>query len=295
MEKLVKYFSDRIESKTLKTIGAEIETQFVDTNGLPISKKASQSILKYLSENGWEVTEHIGSLITALKDKYGNKIFYELGRHNIELATIPTSADLIIDLSESCLKRLYKAAALNGAYPYFFPILISEEDLLIIPDERDLTWLKLDGRKVLNQLTKISSVQFTFSISPFEAIQTLNKLGKNIDTFLSDFPQHYIWEKYIKESSAGYLPERYGGPLLFQSFEHYCKELTLHNVVNNFQLVPFENIKKLNIPLYLRSIWWHFRLKRYNDNLCIEARPIPRKKDNCLKQQLQKILDIIYS
>lgn len=56
--------------------------------------------------------------------------------------------------------------------------------------------------------------------------------------------------------------------------------------------MSFGDVLDLNVPLYLRSIWWYFRLKRYGNALCIEVRPMPRRDDEDIKRQFQKVLEI---
>ncbi|MEK7512225.1 MAG: hypothetical protein AAB575_04395 [Patescibacteria group bacterium] len=293
MRKLISYFTDGIESRTLQTIGAEIETQFVDHEGRAVQVQTSQQMLAHLVKNGWQIDCRKGKLITALVDQDGNKIFYELGRHNMEVSTIASTPNCVLDVVRKCLAQLYEAARVVDAVPYFAPILHGHEDLLVIPDERDANWLKLDGRNALAPLARTSSVQFTISVAPQEAVRILNKFGERIDLFLTDFPQDAVWKKYIADSSAKYLSNRYGGPLLFESLEAYCQALTCHDVVRGAKLVPFENVSDLDIPLYLRSIWWHFRLKRYGNALCIEVRPMARRSDEQFKLQLEKVLKIV--
>lgn len=293
MKKLIDYFSQGVTSRTLQTIGAEIETQFIDKNGQAIKAQTSQQMLRWLIKNNWQISSYKGDVITSLIDKNGNRISYELGRHNLEIATIATAPQNILSLMQSCLNQLYAAARYAAVMPYFKPILHDNRDLLIIPDQRDAIWLKLDGRHALAPLARTSSVQFTFSVSPLEAIKILNKLGEKINLFLADFPQDIIWKKYIVNSAAKYLPDRYGGPLLFSSLIDYCQSLIRHNVVQGPRLIPYKKINDLDIPLYLRSIWWYFRLKRYNNALCIEVRPMARHTDDQFKCQLEKICQII--
>ena len=242
---------------------------------------------------GWSILCQKNGLITALIDESGNKLFYELGRHNIEIATIPMPVQKITSTLQRCLDQLYEIGNEFDAYPYFQPILQSKEDLLIIPDERDANWLKLDGRKALMPLACISSVQFTISVAVRDAINILNRLGSQIYLFLDDFPQDVIWNKYIHDSWADYLPNRYGGPLQFSSLDDYCRNLIKHDVVQGEKLVSFADIESLDIPLYIRSIWWHFRLKRYDNSLCIEIRPMARRSDDFLSEQLNNVLDIV--
>ena len=293
MKRLVEYFSDGITSQTLQTVGAEIETQFVYMDGNAIQTQTSQNILGDLAKNGWKVSGRKGEMITALTDHIGNMIYYELGRHNIEVATAASTTDKVLMTVENCLDQIYNSARCFGAKPYFAPILNGNEDLLVIPDDRDAGWLDLDGRSALAPLARTSSVQFTVAVSTDSAIQIVNRLGQNIVKFLNDYPQDSVWRQYIAESSAGYLANRYGGPLVFDSIDNYCRQLTVHNVVLGTKLVPFASSDSLDIPLYLRSIWWHFRLKRYNNALCVEVRPMARRKDNQFQRQLQMVLDII--
>jgi len=110
---------------------------------------------------------------------------------------------------------------------------------------------------------------------------------------LADFPQDAVWKRYIVDSSAKYLSNRYGGPLAFESLEDYCQALARHDVVQGTRLVPFQDVSNLEVSLYLRSIWWHFRLKRYGNALCIEVRPMARRADEQFQHQLDKVLAIV--
>ncbi len=293
MQRLISYFMDGITSQTLQTVGAEIETQFVDKNGQAIQTQTSQEIFGLLVENGWKVDARKSNLLTTIADQNGNKIFYELGRHNMEVSTIASTQSNILNVVRSCLAQLYDAAHRVGAKPHFAPILDGNEDLLVIPDERDAIWLELDGRDALAPLARTSSVQFTISVAPQEAVEILNRFGERINSFLSDFPQDAVWKRYIVESFVRYLPDRYGGPLHFESLNDYCRALAQHDVVQGAHLVPYKEVANLDIPLYLRSIWWHFRLKRYGNVLCVEVRPMARRTDDQFQFQLEKVLEVV--
>ncbi|MDP1706424.1 MAG: hypothetical protein Q8L36_01225 [bacterium] len=293
MQRLISYFTGGITSRTLETIGAEVETQFVNEENEPISTETSQQMLTQLAKNGWEITDRKGSLITALTDRKNNKIFYELGRHNIEVATAISTPAKVVGIAQQCLDQIYEAGVVAGAKPFFSPILDGNEDLLVIPDERDAVWLQLDGRSALAPLARTSSVQFTISVSSADAINILNRLGRKISLFMEDFPQDRVWKRYIADSAAGYRSDRYGGPLIFESLDDYCQALSRNSIVRGTHLIPFAEISDLNIPLFLRSIWWHFRLKRYGDSLCIEVRPMARRTDDQIEKQLEKTLGII--
>ncbi len=292
MKRLVEYFSKDVTSVDFGSIGMEVETQFLDDSGNPVTTAVSQSIFSGLLSRGWMITGKSSNLITCIESN-GNTFTYELGRHNIELSTCPSKKEKVLDVAPGCLDDLYRVAYLNGARPLFAPVLDTDEDLLVIPDERDAVWLALDGRGALAPLARTSSIQFTVAVSPGNAISCLNKLGKNIDWFLRDYPQEAIWRKYILESLAGYKVNRYGGPLTFSSMEDYCQKLSEQEVVVGPKLVRFEEVDRLDVPLFLRSIWWYFRLKRYGNDMCIEVRPMPRREDGTFEMYLEKILEIL--
>ncbi|MBP6866150.1 MAG: hypothetical protein KBC12_01245 [Candidatus Pacebacteria bacterium] len=293
MQHLLQYFTHGATSKNFQTIGSEVETQFVCENGQPISLETSQNILRYLSQCGWHITQRKNELITSVQDVYGNTFAYELGRQNIEFGSFVSSVNSVVEITLDSLQKLYSVAALFDAYPFFEPILEGKENLLAIPDERDAIWLQLDGKEALMPMARTSSVQFTISVSPTDAIEILNRLGSKTDLFLESYPQDRIWREYIRTSKAEYKSDRYGGPLLFDSLDDYCQQLSGHSVVVGPELVPFDQVTDLNIPLFIRSVWWYFRLKRYGNDLCIEVRPMPRRNDENIQNQLQMVLDIV--
>ncbi|MDP3880984.1 MAG: hypothetical protein Q8Q32_02290 [bacterium] len=295
MQRILDYFRSSIRTPKSRSVGAEVETQFVDETGHAIQTQISQKMLGWLAENGWNVDCRKGNLITTLVDQNGNRIFYELGRHNMEVSTVASTSEHIFDVVNICLAQLYDAARRFGAEPYFRPVLNGDEDLLVIPDERDAIWLELDGRTALAPLARTSSVQFTISVATQEAVAILNKFGERIALFLADFPQNVAWKKYITDSRASYRKDRFGGPLIFDSLEQYCQELVKHEVVCGAQLKPHKEVSNLNIPLFLRSVWWHFRLKRYANVLCIEVRPMARRSDAHIQTQLAMVMDIVAS
>lgn len=290
MQRLLSYFTDGITSRPTGLIGMEVETSFIDSEGKAISFAASQGILKgLLADSGWQISATKGEAISELRHQRGDAVRYELGRQNIEVATAPQSPCEIIKHSKLVLEELYAVAGRIGAYPHFAPILRSDGNLLAVPDERDATWIKLDGIQALNALANTASVHFVMDVAPDQAIHVLNKLNARTEEFLYDFPQDANWRYYIANSLASYEPTRYGGPFVFASLRDYCHQLAAHQAVAAFGLVPFYQAT-VAVPLFLRSIWWHFRLRRYNDTLCVEARPNARYNDSNFAAQLQSVL-----
>lgn len=294
-EKLYDYFTKGLNPIFRGWIGAEIETHFIYPNGDPITIDCSQEIFKILVNDGWQVVSMKGVLITELA-KNGAKILYELGRQNIEVATPPADPECLFGVINSFMSELYFAAEKCNAYPLFAPIIETEEDLLIIPDERDAAWLELDGVRQLGLLSKISSVQFTFETKgPEDAIYLLNKLSENRDKFVSSNPyvQEEMWVEYIQSSKAGYRSDRYG-VMCPTSIGNYVELLSSHDVVLDSKLVPFDEAEQENIDMFLRSVWWNFRLRRYSDRLCIEVRTLSRRDDGQILCDFNNLLSIIH-
>lgn len=296
--KLIEYFLEgAVDCLLGETTGMEIETQFIDINTRePITLEISQRIINELvSRYGWIVVKRKGLLIAEIESPVGDKILYELGKHNIELGTIPLPPDLVVRHARIYLELLYDVAARHKAMPLFQPMINNWEnrDLLVVPDERDATWLALDGRNALNLLAGCSAVQFTIDVTPTEAIKCLNLLGAATNRFLRDYPQEVLWRGYIRKSRAGYDPSRYGGPLIFRDLENYCERLERQRVIKNGRLVSSSEVQELDTSLFLRSVWWYFRLRRYGQKLCIEIRPLARREDDCLQKQLDFVMSIL--
>lgn len=290
MQRLLSFFSDGIESRPAGRIGMEVETSFIDEAGQPISLARSQQLFQaLLATERWEIAQRKGEFIAELRGRDGDVVRYELGRQNIEVSTIPQSANRIVTHTWLLLAELYQAALAVQSYPYFGPILRADGDLLAVPDERDVTWLKLDGRQALNALANTTSVHFVLDTTPDKAIAAINRLNEHLARFLTDFPQDANWRYYIANSLANYEPTRYGGPGAFASLHDYCCQLASHRVVTPAGLIPFAAAQP-DINLFLRSLWWHFRLRRYGRTLCIEARPNGRYDDACFPVQLNRIL-----
>jgi hypothetical protein len=287
------YFTQGLNPDFRGWFGSEVETHFVDANGKPISVERSQSIFRALSGNKWEIVTTKNGLITELQ-KNGARILYELGRQNIELATAPFPAKRLWEETQGRLYELYAAASRCGAFPLFEPIMQSDEDLLVIPDERDASWLELDGRAALAPLATTASLQFTIEArDPEHAIEMLNLFAKKRAEMLEQnpYPQETVWKDYIATSNAQYSPNRYG-VVQPASIDEYVDLLAQHKVVLNGKLVPFEEADQ-QIDMFLRSVWWNFRLRRYKDRLCVEVRTLARRSDEEGVRDLQMIMSLL--
>lgn len=290
---LIKHFTSSLNQEFRGWIGAEVETHFVDSVGQPITTSCSQDIFKGLEKYGWQVFATKGSLVTELR-KGDAKILYDLGRQNIEISGEPATSDKLWDETMVLLHELYCSAEQCRAYPLFEPIVETSEDLLIIPDERDASWVRLDGKEALSLCAKTASVQFTIETNgPQHAIEVLNYLADKREEMLArnPYPQESMWRKYIATSLAGYRNDRYG-VVRPSSIEDYVEMLSRHCVVMNGKLIPFEEGVQ-DIDLFIRSVWWNFRLRRYNNRLCIEIRTLARRTDKDGQRDLDTVLSIL--
>lgn len=289
-QELVQYFNSELKYRQLNEcrIGMEVETQFLDHSGRPITVATSQAMISaFVKRHGWYILDRKGELITEIRSAEGDKILYELGRHNIELGTAPDHPARIIGQTREILDWLYVCARYFGAFPAFYPIVETDEDLLVIPDERDQRWVELDGRPALNLLTRCSAVQFTLEAPDIQAALTwLCQLYGQKSQLLADYRQDYLWRRYIAESTAKYDVRRYGDPGFprYLKLEQYCEMLA--------QFPPVSDSP--DISLFLRSIWWYFRLRRYGSSVCIEVRPLPRRHDDQFQRQLDIVLAIAH-
>ena len=179
-----------------------------------------------------------------------------------------------------------------GHRRYRGTILETTRSLLpVAPSLREMEFLNLDGVEVTNMMAGTSAVQFTVDVTPEDAIRCLNNLGSRLPLFLEDYPQDAYWKRYMRESRAGYRADRYGGPLSFDSLRDYCDKLAVHRAVAGGKLVAHEEVPTLDIHQFIKSVWWYFRLKRYGEQLCIEIRPLARRSDSMLDEQLALALD----
>lgn len=247
--------------------GVEVETDFVDSvTGRPISAAVSQAIQ---SETAF------GAVKFAVQG--------ELGRQKIELAIEPhDNPGALLATTYAALRSLYEAAARYGAVPRFDPELKHAGSLMSPYDHRDRLWMQLDGSEALEELCRCSSVQFTVDVNPEDAIRVINALW-DAQLHMFDYdPNNRRWQRYIAASKAGYRPDRYAGPRSFESIDDYVAKLEQHRVVMHegkpVNMDP-KSISNLNIDLFLRSVWWHYRLRRFGDALAIEIRPFARRRD----------------
>jgi hypothetical protein len=297
VDQLMNYFGNcgaKLNGKP--RVGSEIETFFVCDDGSAITLAQSQAILKRLVRGrGWVVAGRKGDMITEVRHGT-SRVLYELGYPNIELCVAPHDITDIVERSRSLLEDLYRSAEECDAYPSFAPMFIGNGDCLALPDDRDATWLQLDGEKALSPLARISAVQYTLDVEHDDAVRKLNALNAARGQFLRSYPQDSVWRAYIKDSDACYKEDRYGGPTEFRSLLHYCEELAMHQVVCGPQLVPFDKAElgtNESIALFIRSVWWYFRLRRYGQKLCIEVRPLPRRRDEKLQEQLDFVIGLM--
>jgi hypothetical protein len=278
---LLEYFTKGTEGTvTGATIGMEIETDFryqipgvADT--IPMGPHSTREILRMAQENSPEYC----------------RVQLELGSQKLELSVAPQeSFKRLYDVAMQGMGWLYRAAATCGAVPMHRPVMFDYHDpyrpLLYVQEERDTIWEQLDGRLALEHLCRCSSVQFTISVHPNDAIPMINALLRAPMSYWNYDGNDAQWRRYIADSRASYRYDRYGGPNYFENIEEYVGQLEKHDVVmHQGQIVrqKVANTPDLDVDLFLRSVWWHFRLRRYGDILALEMRPFGRWDDTAIK------------
>lgn len=261
------------------SVGIEIETQFANADGEPISTTQTDALL------GAEIP--------------GCSVKLELGRQMIELNVAPESNfNLLWGKTRRSLDELYAVARRLGCVPVFAPTPFANwsDPLLYVQEERDAVWVALDGEWALEHLCRCSSVQFTIDVNPTDAIGWINRLWQARFHEGEYTGNDVLWRRYIAESHFGYRSDRYGGPEGFEDLGNYVAHLAEHKVVMH-QGTPcrksIADVLDLNIDLFLRSIWWHYRLRRYGDSLTIEIRPFPREEDEEIPRQWVRVADVL--
>ncbi len=300
---LERYLTDGLDS-CADTVGAEVETLFVDASkgGKSLmSFPQSQRMFEHMvGEQGWRVDQRTPSGVTiALQDEEGNRCLYDGGHANIEMVTIPGDPSAVLRTTHHLLAQLYRAGEEAEAFPYRAPIFEDSTDTLVDLTPRDRSWIALDGREAFERMGRIACFQLTVAVSIQKAIPIINRLHENTDLFLQRFPQDRLWRDYLQQSRAGYRQDRFGGPSRFDSLGHYCHELAQHQMIDVMgqRLVPFAEVDDPDFPLFLRSVWWYFRLKKYTsekygNQLCIEVRPNGRYQDHDIDHQFSEICQL---
>ena len=292
---LRRYFTDGVIQRPDRTWGVEIETFIMKRSGVPADADDCQAVFKQLERLGWTLRYEDGWIHSAQFDD-GSVFLLEQGYHCIELASSVTNADSLIWSTKMHLGYLYQALEACELMAMQQPVIEWEGNLLAPEDTRSAMWLELDGVESGNIPPRTASVQFTFAVRPELSIVRLNQLNARRGDFLRDYLQDALWHEHMATSHAGYRHDRYGGPGYFCDLEHYIQSLADHDAIDCNALIPYAEADlstNEQAHYFIKSIWWYFRLKRYGDVLCIEVRPLPRRSDDCLDDQLALVQKIV--
>jgi hypothetical protein len=182
---------------------------------------------------------------------------------------------------------LYQLASTHGARPEFGSEIDTAESLLLAVEPRDQLWVELDGARALEHLCRCSSIQFTVDVNPADAIGIINELWARKLHELDYASNNRRWQEYIKDARIGYRLDRYGGPNHFDDLADYARNLAVQPVLMHegqpVNLAP-EETPNLEVELFLRSVWWNYRLRRYRETLALEMRPFARRSDGNTRQ-----------
>lgn len=268
------------ETVTGGSFGAEVETQFAREDGEPIGKDVLRRI--------------IGADLSGV---FFRPVTYDLGRQNIEIRIAPKpTMSLLGEATQDGLGWLYEKMKDLRAHPVFapMPFLDSTDQLLLLDDPRDQIWLEIDGAPALEKLARTSSFQLHVSVNPGDAVEVVNVLWE-AGVHNWDFPNDAMWGQYIQESNFPYATDRYGGPEGFRDIDEYCARLHEHNVVMHDGRVCNRSTQEINPDpdLFLRSVWWHYRLRRFGPTMTVEIRPIARRSDEANIQTCLAITSLL--
>jgi hypothetical protein len=278
----IEYFKET-DSRTGEQVGPEVETLFVDRDTrLPIVSARRAAIM--------------ATALAADDRPDGAELQTETGCHNIELSVPPGTFDTIGDSTLQALEWLYRAAAKHGVEPVFAPTTGSTRRLLdVSTSDRDRLWAVIDGEGALDLLSDCASVQFTVDVSREDAIRLINQLWASGYHRANYEFNDGRWAEYIHTSRAPYRADRYAGPHRFADLGDYVRRHQQHAVVMHNDLSVWlmpAHLSDFDIDLYLRSVWWHFRLRRYGRKLVIEIRPRARGTDKNILEQIEELKQI---
>lgn len=263
-------------TQTGAQIGVEIETDFVSEDGLPPHPATTHAILQ-CTEGRPAGCDH--------------KL--EVSRAKFELVVAPQRRDdTLLTLACDGLQWLYRVAARWGLRPRFSPEFESPERLLLVTNERNAQWLDIDGPLAVEELCRCSSVQFTIDVHPADAISCVNALWRTqLHTF--DYaPNTRRWNAFIASSLAAHSRDRFGGPPGFADLSEYVARLNDQPVLihrGQRTRLRASELRDLDVDQYLKSVWWHYRLRRFGETLALEVRPTARRGDEDLAAQLARV------
>lgn len=281
-DRILRWFCEGTQhTETASRIGVEIETDFVDQTGRPGTASAALSILATLEGRPPFCSHKL-----------------ELGRQKIEVAVSPQrSPEVLLERAHDALEWLYGVAARHGVYPRFDPDFASDEELLLITNDRDERWAHLDGPLALEELCRCSSVQFTLDVNPNDAIARINSLWRSRLHEVDYETNVARWGKYLRASRAHHPPSRFAGPSGFSDLEEYSRILGEYPVLmqgEGASSAKPNDVDELDIDLFLRSVWWHHRLRRFGNTLALEVRPLSRRSDVELVEQWKRVEDALF-
>lgn len=213
------YFSnaETCSGAAQRLFGIEVETLFVDSSsGRPISRSVSQNMVRgLLGHDGWRAAKQSDDWVIEVSSPIGT-ISYDLGWNLFELSTVPALVEEAASLhssTRSALLCLYEVAARYGACPLYSNFDGTSEDTLVLAELRDSLFRKVDG-SALCSLAHIASVQFNVDLL---SIEEGFKWMRQLELLFAEMQwppreSNLVWRYHVRESPAGYEPDRFGPP-----------------------------------------------------------------------------------
>jgi hypothetical protein len=254
-------------------------------------------------QHDWQIKTMKGGCIAELAKRESDAhslewlLCYDLGWNLFELITPTDRVGNRTLFDETCFhlqNELYTAAKEENAEPVIGCADESDENTLMLPDDRDQVWLELDG-PALQHIGHIASVHYNIDlVNVAEGMAWMERLNSIYRA--SGWPPTQVrsrWSKYLNGSQARYESTRYGPPPT--RFDDYLELLCAHKVVmqrisddGSLTMVPAPQPLAVGRPegfeeeMFLRSVWWWSRLRVRGRQLVLEIRGTPRQSDDAI-------------
>lgn len=286
-------------------MGIEVETLFLGDDDHPLTCEKADAVFTELQRRGWDSREDEKSRGRELQ-RGEFSIKPEVGAGNLEVISPPRlvrERDGLVDDLLARLDDLYAAAAEVGAQPVFAAYDGHRDvDNILLDNERDRRWTRVDGRDALKVLGHIASVHVTLDLCSidegFGLIRAFNELGRE-----RGWPPESVtstWEDYFGRSRCDYASDRFGeAPETYGAYLELLRgfKVVVDRTSDGQLIVPDGDLRRfgdvesdVHLPTFLGTVWLNTRLRRIGDTLALEVRFIPRSTDAKLRDDIDAVL-----
>jgi hypothetical protein len=256
----------------------------------PIDFATSQRLMReFAARDGWDQEDAgRGLQLEVTRDGYG--LSFDTSWNLLELTTPPVRVSEADDLFETVLAILDRIRAVGqdlGAVPVRRHFDGDTTDTLLIASQQARLHLQIDGR-ARRHLGHIAAVHYNIDLcSVDEGLAWQRPLASLFDR--QGWPPRESrdgWHAFVSSSAARYEQHRYGpAPDRLEVYLRDLAEMTVYLDSSGDgwrRVVPhhaFGQQAVLDVEAFLGSVWWWSRLRKKDDRLVVEIRPVPRSND----------------